>query len=469
MSYLLDYNRWKRLNEATIAVNKLNGNMPDSGLVKIGVESGDAQGVHKLNAEAASDYEKMRASAKKDGVVWGITDSYRTYAVQDKIFDWDRFTRTGEKRKKATNIAAAYPGTSNHGYGSAIDLNLYGPGKNKSSEGASSNYQTIYNWLKSNANRFGFYELQGEPWHWDHKSSAEKYAKGAASYVPTQSTSVSKLYVESNPLLSKKLERFEKGDLVLDNNANSAEDVILLISNYLPKEYKSSLTLDGTYGAALVSAISKFQKDRNLPRQDGKIDIATYNEIFKDVVAKPSRPGARDIADLGGYVIVKGLDSNDFALIYGGTPSKDWGAKRMFQLLDGILAGFGKNVIYSNNENPISSVESTLKSKYPDAKVVSVSGFSGGGPKTLEAMTSNKYKFIGLIDPFIRKPLLNLPQNTKIMYNAGNWGGIPAFNEVNKMMTAMQSTGSEEVKGGAVNLRHDKIPAEFFTKYGKLI
>ena len=46
-------------------------------------------GSHKLNSDASSDYKKMVDAAKKDGISWTITDSYRPYDIQDKIFDWD--------------------------------------------------------------------------------------------------------------------------------------------------------------------------------------------------------------------------------------------------------------------------------------------------------------------------------------------------------------------------------------------
>ena len=476
MSYLLNYRAWKKVNEATVVVNQLNGNMPDNGLVKISVEQGDAQGVHKLNPQAAADYERMKAAAKANGVVWGITDSYRPYEVQNKIFDWERFSRSGEKRKKGTNVAAAYPGTSNHGYGSAVDLNLFGPGvygTAQKTEKAKAEYDKNYSWLRQNANQFGFFELKGEPWHWDHKASAEQLAKGGeAIVVPTQAISLAKLFVEKNPVLAEKLKRFEAGDLIIDENTQNVEDIITLFLLHLPEKYKEKIATNdlkiGNYGPSVTVALQEFQRDRKLPRQDGKFDVATYNEIFKNVIAKPSTAGAREITKLDGYVIASNGNSNEFALVYGGNPSEKWGAESMFKQVDSILAGNGKNVIYSNNENAISQVEQVLTNKYPDAKIVSISGFSGGGIKTLAALNSGKYKFIGLIDPFIKSPILELPQNTKIMFNPKNWGGEnKSFQEVNLMMNSMVNSGSREVKDGYVEKPHSEMPAAFFTKYGK--
>lgn len=127
-------------------------------------------GSHKLNSEAASDYLKMVNAAKKDGVSWSITDSYRPYEIQDKIFDWDHFNKTKKKRKKGTSgTPAAYPGTSNHGWGSAVDIGVkYG--------------DKSHTWLVDNADKFGFSNPfknpRTEPWHWEHLASAKKMKSG---------------------------------------------------------------------------------------------------------------------------------------------------------------------------------------------------------------------------------------------------------------------------------------------------
>jgi hypothetical protein len=105
-----------------------NGNL--TGLKPIGI------GNHKLSPDAADAFIKMAADAKAQGVTVALTDSYRPYSVQDTIFDWDLYISTGgsrsdttgnksaKRKKKGTNgkVAAAYPGTSNHGWGNSIDV-----------------------------------------------------------------------------------------------------------------------------------------------------------------------------------------------------------------------------------------------------------------------------------------------------------------------------------------------------------
>jgi len=123
-----------------------NGLLNGSYLTSIG-------GNHKLNSEASVAYLKMVAAAKAEGVEWGVTDSYRTLETQK-----DLVKRKGLYSKGGL---AAQPGTSNHGWGSAVDLN-FKVGKGNALE-----------WLKKNAGKYGFTNIPREPWHWEHKQSAK--------------------------------------------------------------------------------------------------------------------------------------------------------------------------------------------------------------------------------------------------------------------------------------------------------
>ena len=103
----------------------------------------------------------MKQASIADGLKdsdWDVTDSYRPYAVQDAWFDWDLYKKTGKKKKRGSNgkTAIAYPGTSNHGLGKAIDL--WG----KSQE-----------WVRKNGEQYGWSwdegRSVGEPWHFRYK------------------------------------------------------------------------------------------------------------------------------------------------------------------------------------------------------------------------------------------------------------------------------------------------------------
>jgi hypothetical protein len=116
---------------------------------------------HRLAPAAADAYLAMKQASIADGLKdsdWDVSDSYRPYAVQDAWFDWELYKKTGKKKKLGTNgkIAIAYPGTSNHGLGKAIDIN----GKSR-------------DWIRKNGEKFGWSwdegRSVGEPWHFRYK------------------------------------------------------------------------------------------------------------------------------------------------------------------------------------------------------------------------------------------------------------------------------------------------------------
>lgn len=117
-----------------------NGQIPASELSTI---SGTH---HRLWAPAAASFEAMRGAAAKAGVTIGITDSYRTLASQEDLV-----------RRKGLYSAgglAAKPGTSNHGWGTAMDLRLD---------------PAAQRWIRAHGKEYGFVEdVPREPWHWHY-------------------------------------------------------------------------------------------------------------------------------------------------------------------------------------------------------------------------------------------------------------------------------------------------------------
>jgi LAS superfamily LD-carboxypeptidase LdcB len=118
-----------------------NGKIPESALSRVG----DTR--HRLWAPAAQSLESMIAAARRDGVKIGITDSYRPYAEQvDLVRRKGLYSQGG---------LAAKPGTSDHGWGMAADLDL-----NAKAQA----------WMRANGPKFGFHEdTPREPWHWGYK------------------------------------------------------------------------------------------------------------------------------------------------------------------------------------------------------------------------------------------------------------------------------------------------------------
>jgi hypothetical protein len=105
----------------------------------------------RLRPDAAAAFNKMsQAYAKVFGSNICVTDAYRSYPEQVKVF-----------RQRPS--LAAVPGTSNHGWGLAVDLGC----------GVQSSRSAQYRWLINNAGRFGWvhpawaFHDPFEPWHWE--------------------------------------------------------------------------------------------------------------------------------------------------------------------------------------------------------------------------------------------------------------------------------------------------------------
>ncbi len=118
-----------------------NGKIPANALEKVGNTG------HRLWAPAAQSLENMLAAAKKDGVRIGITDSYRPYEEQVDL--------ARRKGLYSQGGLAAKPGTSDHGWGMAVDLDL-----NAKAQA----------WMRQHGKEYGFEEdTPREPWHWGFK------------------------------------------------------------------------------------------------------------------------------------------------------------------------------------------------------------------------------------------------------------------------------------------------------------
>ena len=121
-----------------------NGRIPASALEPVG-DTG-----HKLWAPAAESLTRLIADAKRDGVTIGVSETYRSY---DEQVDMAR-----RKGLYSQGGLAAKPGTSEHGWGMAADLDL--------------NAKAL-SWMRANAGRYGFdANVPRESWHWAYKPAA---------------------------------------------------------------------------------------------------------------------------------------------------------------------------------------------------------------------------------------------------------------------------------------------------------
>lgn len=153
-----------------------NGQIPSSALSGLSSDPGQ-----QLLGAAARQWDALAYSVRnRYGWLPQLTDSYRPYSVQERIFlqRYDHQYRSGLTLrnggikhwrdrtwyKKPGFAVAATPGTSNHGKGEAVDvtgLGWFG--------------STKYNQLASLAGQFGFSNANGrqinEPWHWEYTGS----------------------------------------------------------------------------------------------------------------------------------------------------------------------------------------------------------------------------------------------------------------------------------------------------------
>lgn len=106
-------------------------------------------------------YNDMPEDVKKD---LKISDSYRPLKTQCNIFDFDIFEKSGRRVKKGTSgTPVARPGTSNHGWGRALDLS-----KKKAQD-----------WIRENGSKYGWCwgEVKSEPWHFTFCGSGPNRSK----------------------------------------------------------------------------------------------------------------------------------------------------------------------------------------------------------------------------------------------------------------------------------------------------
>ncbi len=134
-----------------------NGRLPQSALCTLWDRE------HQLRSDAAVAIAKLNvAYVQRFGHAMCITDAYRSLAEQIRV-------------KAQRGSFAAVPGTSEHGWGLAVDL----------CDGVASGTTPQYFWLRSNAPRYGFDNPEWarpggsgprEPWHWEYLTGQQERA-----------------------------------------------------------------------------------------------------------------------------------------------------------------------------------------------------------------------------------------------------------------------------------------------------
>src|SRR5262245_22551514 len=143
-----------------------NGKIPIDRMLKVA-----PLGAGYLVPEAAAAWRNLQNAAKAAGITLTMTGAYRSYDQQVELCN-ERYTTsdTGGGQKvwngtqywlRAHMAMAATPGTSNHGWGCAVDVALGGYGAEAKTVDAS-----FLHWALGNAAANGWsWEVQSEPWH----------------------------------------------------------------------------------------------------------------------------------------------------------------------------------------------------------------------------------------------------------------------------------------------------------------
>ncbi|WP_129783850.1 D-alanyl-D-alanine carboxypeptidase family protein [Promicromonospora panici] len=135
------------------AARYANGHIPADVLCELDFSAG-----HLLRCDAAEALERLnRKFEKRFGNPIPITDSYRSYAAQVRL-------------KKVKPYLAAVPGTSNHGWGLAVDL----------AEPINTGHSAEYRWLREHGPEYGWDNpswarpggVKPEPWHFEFFAAA---------------------------------------------------------------------------------------------------------------------------------------------------------------------------------------------------------------------------------------------------------------------------------------------------------
>ncbi len=133
--------------EARVATGWTKGRKTTINLVHVsGVE---------LEEKTARAFREMAKAARKKGIKLAIRSGFRSHDKQKELY---------KRFRRGWGHMAARPGFSNHQNGKAVDIDI-------------DDYD-VYEWLRGNANKFGFKKtVKREAWHWEYIGGAKRHAR----------------------------------------------------------------------------------------------------------------------------------------------------------------------------------------------------------------------------------------------------------------------------------------------------
>lgn len=236
---------------------------------------------------AADAFNAMYDAALAAGHKLRNIGDYRPFEGQLSMF-MDRYDQkpTGRKPEITRNYQgktwylkkgkapSGTPGTSNHGFGLAIDLAIDVKGKIVSIGGTKA-----YQWMCDNAPNYGFY-LQGAPtkadgkanpeyeaWHWQYcigDKTAPAFSGAAPAPISAPAPAV--------PVEQQKAAD-PSNDKVLSVGSKGPE--VIELQKLLKKKKFYTGKVDGDFGKVTEAAVNKFKASKGL-RADGRVGAKTF-------------------------------------------------------------------------------------------------------------------------------------------------------------------------------------------------
>jgi|9_EtaG_2_1085328.scaffolds.fasta_scaffold14699_3 hypothetical protein len=151
-----------KMGSAIVANGQLPGNI-------LGATN---QGI-KVMIDVVEDVNKLEKAFKENFKKDMKYSGYRSYDGQVRVYE------DPEKIMEDGKHLGALPGTSNHGWGLAIDINT------KDNNGVKGFEGKVYKWLKKNAGTYNFFHpdwaqengSNPEPWHWEWSKKNQVLSK----------------------------------------------------------------------------------------------------------------------------------------------------------------------------------------------------------------------------------------------------------------------------------------------------
>lgn len=199
----------------------------------------------RLRADAAGSADRLALAFGLHFGSWlRATDTYRSLAQQITV-------------RQVKGTLAAIPGTSNHGWGIAVDF----------ASGINTRGSAEHKWMQENAGRYGWRNPdwatpgrpgfeKDEPWHWEFDGAADRMTKARAVRTPTR-----------------------RGELGVGARGAAVREVQLLLNRALVP--KNRIAVDGDYGFGTALAVVKFQRSRRMS-VTGTVGPRTRRRLQRD-------------------------------------------------------------------------------------------------------------------------------------------------------------------------------------------